>query len=302
MMLSAFVASQAQLISFNALRDGVTDDAEIKKELILNGFTKVTDASDSIKDTYAYRYDEEEEQAAIWVTISTIFHNDSVARSYGASPGWCTIEMQSSGHEIYEYLKNEIVQNCTFEGIGYDDALEYKFKSKANFYISSVNGTNLIEVSPPLETLNQLLEPLFLEFFEKLRQEKGVGETEGSEGITQGTRNQGDPNGTPDADRYDTGGGLGDGISFGGLGSRGAIGNLPKPNMSGCEVTQKIEVRVEIQVDEVGKVISAIVTSATYQDNCIWTMVVDAAKRSRFSVDLSAPYRQTGWIKYIIVP
>ena len=72
--------------------------------------------------------------------------------------------------------------------------------------------------------------------------------------------------------------------------------------MSDCEVTQKIEVKVEIQVDREGKVISAIVTSATYQENCIWTMVVEAAKRSRFSVDQTANYRQTGWIKYIIVP
>ncbi len=131
---------------------------------------------------------------------------------------------------------------------------------------------------------------------------QGVGETDGSQGITEGDGNQGVTNGSPDADRYGTGGGLGDGISFGGLGSRRALGNLPKPDVSGCEVTQKIEVRVEIQVDKEGKVISAIVTSATYQENCIWTMVVDAAKRSRFSVDQTANYRQTGWIKYIIVP
>ena len=131
---------------------------------------------------------------------------------------------------------------------------------------------------------------------------QGVGETDGSQGVTEGTGNQGDINGSPDADRYGTGGGLGDGISFGGLGSRRAMGSLPKPNMAGCEVTQKIEVKVEIQVDRDGKVISAIVQSATYQDNCIWTMVVEAAKKSRFSVDQNANYRQTGWIRYIIVP
>jgi outer membrane biosynthesis protein TonB len=130
---------------------------------------------------------------------------------------------------------------------------------------------------------------------------QGAGQTEGSQGESGGTGNQGDINGAPDADRYGTGGGLGDGISFG-LGTRRAVGNLPKPNMSGCEVTQKIEVKVEIQVDREGKVISTIVTSATYQDNCIWTMVVEAAKQSRFSVDQNANYRQTGWIRYIIVP
>ncbi len=72
--------------------------------------------------------------------------------------------------------------------------------------------------------------------------------------------------------------------------------------MSGCDVTQKIEVKVEVQVDQNGNVISAIVTSSTYQNKCIWDMVVAAAKKSKFSVDQSANYRQTGWIRYTIVP
>jgi colicin import membrane protein len=129
---------------------------------------------------------------------------------------------------------------------------------------------------------------------------QGVGETEGSEGITEGDGNQGVPDGSPDADRYETGGGLGNGISFGGLGSRG--GSVPKPNLEGCDVTQKIVVKVEIQVDKDGKVINASVLNATYQDNCIWNMVVEAAKKSKFTSDQSANYRQTGWIKYIITP
>jgi hypothetical protein len=129
---------------------------------------------------------------------------------------------------------------------------------------------------------------------------QGVGETEGGEGITEGDGNQGVTTGSPDADRYDTGGGLGNGISVGGLGSRG--GSVPKPNLEGCEVTQKIEITVDIQVDRDGKVISAIVRSGTFQDKCIWDTVVAAAKMSRFSADQSANYRQTGWIKYIIVP
>ena len=131
---------------------------------------------------------------------------------------------------------------------------------------------------------------------------QGVGETEGSEGITRPGGNQGDPNGTPDADRYDTGGGLGDGISFGGLGSRRALGNLPKPNLSGCDVTQRIEVRVEVQVDQGGNVVGATVIEASYSNDCIWRMVEEAARKSKFSVDQNANYRQTGWIKYIITP
>ena len=55
-------------------------------------------------------------------------------------------------------------------------------------------------------------------------------------------------------------------------------------------------------MDQNGNVISAIVTSSTYQNKCIWDMVVEAAKKSKFSVDQNANYRQTGWIKYIIVP
>ncbi len=131
---------------------------------------------------------------------------------------------------------------------------------------------------------------------------QGVGKTEGSEGITEGSGNQGDPNGSPDADRYDTGGGLGDGKSFGGLGSRRARGSWPDPNMASCDITQKIEVKVDIQVDRNGNVVSAIVASATYQNKCIWDMVVEAAKKSKFSMDQTANYRQTGWIRYIIVP
>ena len=84
------------------------------------------------------------------------------------------------------------------------------------------------------------------------------------------------------------------------MGSRG--GRVPKPNLEGCEVTQKIEITVDIQVDRDGKVISAIVSSGTFQDKCIWDTVVAAAKLSRFSADQSANYRQTGWIKYVIVP
>lgn len=131
---------------------------------------------------------------------------------------------------------------------------------------------------------------------------QGVGETEGSQGVTEGSGNQGDPDGSPDADRYGTGGGLGDGITFGGLGSGRTARNIPKPDVSGCEVTSRIEVMVDIQVDREGKVVAASVRSASFADDCIWNMVVEAARKSRFSLDQSASFRQTGWIKYIIVP
>lgn len=132
---------------------------------------------------------------------------------------------------------------------------------------------------------------------------KGVGETDGPQGITEGSGNQGDPNGSPDANNYGTGGGLGDNNYSYGLGSRRARGAWPHPNMSGCDVTQRIEVTVEIQVDRNGNVVGQpFVKNATYQDKCIWDMVVEAAKKSKFSLDQAAAYRQSGWIKYIIVP
>ena len=266
MLLSAFVASQAQLITFNALKNGVTDVTEIKKELILNGFTKVTKASDSYEDVYAWGYNDVFERAKIWVHISPL-SNDS--------KGFNVIDVQSDDHEIHEYLKEEIIQNCTFEGIE-NDVLIYNFNSNIVFHIASEDGRDMITAGPPIDILLQEIDPEILEHLlqeemgtqrteqeriERERQEQaerlnylgrdafgnqGVGETEGSEGITQGSGNQGDPNGSPDADRYGTGGGLGDGISYGGLGSRRSRGSLPKPNMSGCDVTQKIEVQVEV--------------------------------------------------------
>ena len=131
---------------------------------------------------------------------------------------------------------------------------------------------------------------------------QGQGNAEGSQGVTEGDGNQGDPNGSPDSDRYGTGGGLGDGITPGGLGNR-RVRSLPKPNVEGCQVTQRMEIWVDIQVDRSGKVIVATIGQKTnFQDKCIWDVVVAAAKRSTFSADQSANFRQTGWIKYVIVP
>jgi colicin import membrane protein len=131
---------------------------------------------------------------------------------------------------------------------------------------------------------------------------QGIGETDGSQGVTEGEGNQGVPEGTAGADRYDTGGGLGDGITFGGLGTGRTARNVPKPDVSGCEVTSRIEVLVDITVDREGKVVAASVNKATYSDKCIWDMVMEAARKSRFSMDQGAAFRENGWIRYIIVP
>ena len=129
---------------------------------------------------------------------------------------------------------------------------------------------------------------------------KGVGTEQGSEGVTQGTGNQGDVNGTPDSDNYGTGGGLGNGNSYS-LGDRKAKGQLPKPIVGACEVTSRITVKIQIDVDNLGNVVGTPkVIDATYQDDCIYEAVIKAAKLAKFST--SEQYRQRGWINYIIEP
>ncbi len=130
----------------------------------------------------------------------------------------------------------------------------------------------------------------------------GVGETEGGEGITEGDGNQGVTTGEPDADEYGTGGGLGNNDDSYGLGTRKVVGNLTEPDLSNCNVTSKIVITVSIQVDREGKVVSANIKEATFTDACIDQMVKTAALNSRFSRDPNANYRQTGWIRYTILP
>ncbi len=132
--------------------------------------------------------------------------------------------------------------------------------------------------------------------------QQGVGEEEGSEGINPGSgTNQGVTTGTPDAPNYGDGSGLGNGISFG-LGSRKAVGKVPTPNVDNCQVTSRIIVKVEIQVDRQGNVILASVSTSTFSDKCIYDAVVAAARKTKFTSDPNASYKQTGWIKYTIEP
>lgn len=59
------------------------------------------------------------------------------------------------------------------------------------------------------------------------------------------------------------------------------------------------EVVVAITVNRNGNVVSAIVDrSLSDNDNCMHTAALDAARRSRFNVDVSAPERQSGTITY----
>ncbi|MEX0986203.1 MAG: hypothetical protein WD052_01915 [Bacteroidales bacterium] len=131
---------------------------------------------------------------------------------------------------------------------------------------------------------------------------QGVGETDGSEGVNPGTgTNQGTNTGSQGATNYNDGSGLGDGPAYS-LGSRKVVGQLPLPNVDDCSVTSRIVVTVEIQVDRDGNVVAASVKSATFADNCIWEVVFEAARRTKFSSDANAPIKQTGSIKYTIEP
>ena len=129
---------------------------------------------------------------------------------------------------------------------------------------------------------------------------KGVGTTEGSEGITSGNGNQGSVNGTPGASNYGEGGGLGN-YSYG-LGNRKVRGSWPRPLIANCDVTSRIVVKVQVDVDSEGNVVgSPKVLEATYQDDCIYEAVLNAAAKAKFSVDPKS-VKQRGWISYIIDP
>ena len=63
------------------------------------------------------------------------------------------------------------------------------------------------------------------------------------------------------------------------------------------------EVVVQITVNRGGDVVSAAVDrSLSDSDNCMHSTALDAARRSRFNLDSSAPASQTGTITYLFVP
>jgi TonB family protein len=63
------------------------------------------------------------------------------------------------------------------------------------------------------------------------------------------------------------------------------------------------EVVVDITVNRSGDVVAAAVNKAqSDSDNCMHETALDAARRSRFNLDGSAPERQTGTITYLFIP
>jgi colicin import membrane protein len=130
----------------------------------------------------------------------------------------------------------------------------------------------------------------------------GVGTEEGSEGINPGAgNNQGVLTGQADAPNYGEGRGLGDGGDSFGLTGRNAV-NKGTPDVDKCEVTSRIIVTVEIQVDRQGNVILASVLTSTFSEKCIYEAVVAAARKTKFNSDTNASFKQKGWIRYTIEP
>jgi hypothetical protein len=63
------------------------------------------------------------------------------------------------------------------------------------------------------------------------------------------------------------------------------------------------EVVVDITVNRSGNVVVAAVNKElSDSDNCMHGTALDAARRSRFNLDSSAPERQTGTITYLFIP
>ena len=151
------ISLQAQFISFDALKDGVIDATDIKKELILNGFTKITASPDSKIDTYVYYYDETVETASIRVIIDPIIELENA--------GLYSIVVLTYGDYIHDDLVEEIKENCTFDGTRVGDELVYtcdyttfgvSFQDLHNAIIAYPNFEKLPKDSPFMEEVKKL--------------------------------------------------------------------------------------------------------------------------------------------------
>lgn len=122
-------------------------------------------------------------------------------------------------------------------------------------------------------------------------------EGQSSEGNSQVAGDQGQANGTPQADSYQGAGGQGHGIRFS-LGNRKAI-KLPKPTYSS---TDQGTVVVSIWVDKTGRVRRAakLQKGTTVTDPALISMAVQAAKQASFTADSEAQAElQKGTITYV---
>jgi hypothetical protein len=150
-------SAHAQLIKFNTLVEGVENVAVIKKELILNGFTRLSEnigleeTSDYTTTLYAYNYNAIIDDYDIVVALTNYHDVGDVGFEYHA------IIISTSGHELFEYLKGEINEHCEFSDVDEHDRLLYYYEDSTSsseisrlidITISSEDGNDLITVSP----------------------------------------------------------------------------------------------------------------------------------------------------------
>ena len=119
----------------------------------------------------------------------------------------------------------------------------------------------------------------------------------GSEGITGQPGDQGNPNGLAGVKKYDGQGGQGNGTGYD-LGGRGAK-TLQRPSR---DFPEEGHIVVEIWVDREGNVVRANVGKGTDISNMdMRNMALEAARRSKFVADPTAPEEQKGTITYTFV-
>jgi len=115
------------------------------------------------------------------------------------------------------------------------------------------------------------------------------------EGVTEGTGNQGKPEGDINSNNRVGGSGSGNGISFN-LNGRSSRSLPPPPKIHNTEG----KVVVEVTVDQNGNVISARsgVRGSTISDAQLLDVAKKAALKAKFNVDKDAPAIQKGEITY----
>ena len=121
-------------------------------------------------------------------------------------------------------------------------------------------------------------------------------ENTGSEGVSQGVGNQGSLTGSEDATNRSLGSSGGDGVRAD-LTGRNPV-YLPTPEF---DIQKEGIVKVEIQVDRSGKVVSAVpgVKGSTTLDSYLLGVAKRAALSSRFDAKADGQNIQTGTITYI---
>lgn len=118
-----------------------------------------------------------------------------------------------------------------------------------------------------------------------------------SEGINEGSGDQGDPNGVQGVNNYD-GNGTGNGVGFDvNISGRTLTDKLPLP---GTNYKKGGIVIVEIYVDKDGIVsrAKAGAQGSTTADLALYKLAEDAARKAHFNVDKNAPPEQRGFITY----